>query len=283
MILTGLSGSGKSEAIHALEDLGYFCVDNLPSILIPTLADLTALTGGVRAKTAVVVDIREGKFLSQFPKVFKQLQADTSLGVRLIFLEATDSALLRRFSETRRPHPLARQRSPREGIRMERKRLAKIRRLADQIIDTSNMTLHELRRSFLDITRARSQTKLVMTLLSFGFKYGNPVDADLLLDVRFLPNPYFVPSLRDKTGRSKAVREFLCGHPETEECLSKLEEFLRFLIPRYVAEGKSHLTVAIGCTGGRHRSVTVTEALMKRLKSVKAVRLRARHRDVRAD
>ena len=283
VILTGLSGSGKSQAIHSLEDLGYFCVDNLPSILIPTLADLTALTGGVRAKTAVVVDIREGKFLSQFPKVFKQLQADTSLGVRLIFLEATDSALLRRFSETRRPHPLARQRSPREGIRMERKRLAKIRRLADQIIDTSNMTVHELRRSFLDLTRARSQTKLVMTLLSFGFKYGNPVDADLLLDVRFLPNPYFVPSLRDKTGRSKAVREFLCGHPETEECLSKLEEFLRFLIPRYVAEGKSHLTVAIGCTGGRHRSVTVTEALMKRLKSVKAVRLRARHRDVRAD
>ena len=283
VILTGLSGSGKSQAIHALEDLGYFCVDNLPSILIPTLADLTALTGGVRAKTAVVVDIREGRFLSQFPKVFKQLQADTSLGVRLIFLEATDSALLRRFSETRRPHPLARQRSPREGIRMERKRLAKIRRLADQIIDTSNMTVHELRRSFLDLTRARSQTKLVMTLLSFGFKYGNPVDADLLLDVRFLPNPYFVPSLRDKTGRSKAVREFLCGHPETEECLSKLEEFLRFLIPRYVAEGKSHLTVAIGCTGGRHRSVTVTEALMKRLKSVKAVRLRARHRDVRAD
>ena len=167
VILTGLSGSGKSQAIHALEDLGYFCVDNLPSTLIPTLANLTALTGGVRAKTAVVVDIREGKFLSQFPKVFKELQADTSLGVRLIFLEATDSALLRRFSETRRPHPLARQRSPREGIRMERKRLAKIRRLADQIIDTSNMTVHELRRSFLDLTRARSQTKLVMTLLSF--------------------------------------------------------------------------------------------------------------------
>ncbi|MBE55773.1 MAG: RNase adapter RapZ [Acidobacteria bacterium] len=283
VILTGLSGSGKSQAIHALEDLGYFCVDNLPSTLIPTLADLTALTGGVRAKTAVVVDIREGKFLSQFPKVFKQLQADTSLGVRLIFLEATDSALLRRFSETRRPHPLARLRSPREGIRMERKRLAKIRRLADQIIDTSNMTVHELRRSFLDLTRARSQTKLVMTLLSFGFKYGNPVDADLLLDVRFLPNPHFVPSLRAKTGRSKAVREFLCGHPETKECLLKLEEFLRFLIPKYVSEGKSHLTVAIGCTGGRHRSVTITEALMKRLKSVKEVRLRTRHRDVRAD
>jgi len=283
VILTGLSGSGKSQAIHALEDLGYFCVDNLPSTLIPTLANLTALTGGVRAKTAVVVDIREGKFLSQFPKVFKELQADTSLGVRLIFLEATDSALLRRFSETRRPHPLARQRSPREGIRMERKRLAKIRRLADQIIDTSNMTVHELRRSFLDLTRARSQTKLVMTLLSFGFKYGNPVDADLILDVRFLPNPHFVPSLRAKTGRSKAVRDFLCGHPETKESLLKLEEFLRFLIPKYVAEGKSHLTVAIGCTGGRHRSVTITEALMKRLKSVKDVRLRTRHRDVRAD
>ncbi|HJO17702.1 MAG TPA: RNase adapter RapZ [Vicinamibacterales bacterium] len=283
VILTGLSGSGKSQAIHALEDLGYFCVDNLPSTLIPTLANLTALAGGVRAKTAVVVDIREGKFLSQFPKVFKELQADTSLGLRLIFLEATDSALLRRFSETRRPHPLARQRSPREGIRMERKRLAKIRRLADQIIDTSNMTVHELRRSFLDLTRARSQTKLVMTLLSFGFKYGNPVDADLLLDVRFLPNPHFVPSLRAKTGRSKAVREFLCGHHETKESLLKLEEFLRFLIPKYVAEGKSHLTVAIGCTGGRHRSVTIAEALMKRLKSIKEVRLRTRHRDVRAD
>jgi UPF0042 nucleotide-binding protein len=283
VVLTGLSGSGKSQAIHALEDLGYFCVDNLPSTLIPTLANLTALTGGFRAKTAVVVDVREGKFLSKFPRVFKQLQADSSLGVRLIFLEANDSALLRRFSETRRPHPLARHRAPREGIRLERKRLATIRRLADQIIDTSNMTVHELRRTFLELTRARSQTKLVMTLLSFGFKYGNPVDADLLLDVRFLPNPHFVASLRAKTGRSKAVKEFLYSHAETKEVLTKIEEFLRFLVPKYVAEGKSHLTVAIGCTGGRHRSVTITEVLLKQLKSLKGVRLRIRHRDVRSE
>tara|TARA_B100000749_G_scaffold29490_1_gene20649 strand:+ start:639 stop:1526 length:888 start_codon:yes stop_codon:yes gene_type:complete len=282
VVLTGLSGSGKSQAIHALEDLGYFCVDNLPSTLIPTLANLTALTGGIRAKTAVVVDVREGKFLSQFPEVFRKLQADSSLGVRLIFLEANDSALLRRFSETRRPHPLARHRAPREGIRLERKRLATIRRLADKIIDTSNMTVHELRRTFLELTRARSQTKLVMTLLSFGFKYGNPVDADLLLDVRFLPNPHFVPSLRAKTGRSLAVKQFLYGHTETMEFLAKSEEFLRFLVPKYVAEGKSHLTVAIGCTGGRHRSVTISEVLKKRLKSLKDVRLRIKHRDVRA-
>ena len=278
-IVTGLSGSGKTQAIHALEDLGYFCVDNLPTTLIPTLADLMAQAGGVRTKTAVVVDVREGKFLSQFPKVFKKLRADPDIAAWLIFLESNDDALLRRFSETRRPHPLAHGRSPRDGIQEERRRLNGIRRLADEIIDTSDMTVHELRQTFLKLIQGASKAKLVMTLLSFGFKFGNPVEADLVFDVRFLPNPHFVPALRAQTGRSRAVKEFVDRHRATTVFLDKTEDLLRFLVPQYVAEGKSHLTVAIGCTGGRHRSVAVAEALAEVLRAG-AREVNVQHRDV---
>jgi UPF0042 nucleotide-binding protein len=278
VVLTGLSGSGKSQAIRALEDLGYFCVDNLPTTLIPTLAKL-ALRGDL-GKVAIVVDVREGNFLSSFPKVFKRLRVMRGLNPVLIFLEADDSALVRRFSETRRPHPLAPKRSAAEGIREERARMAAIREMADEIVDTSAMTVHELRRFFMNLTRDRAQPGLVVTVLSFGYKHGVPLDADLMFDVRCLPNPHFVPELKAKTGRDRAVVRFMEADVPTGEFIKRLEDYLRFVVPHYVAEGKSYLTVAIGCTGGRHRSVMIADRLQKALAGVGGVRVRVRHRDI---
>ena len=280
IVLTGLSGSGKSHAIRALEDLGYFCVDNLPTTLIPTLAKLSLRAGGDIEKVAIVVDVREGGFLSSFPKIFRQLRKMPRLNPILIFLEASHAALVRRFSETRRPHPLAPDRSVTEGIRDERQRLNLIRALADKIVDTSDMTVHELRHFFLGLSRDRSSSRLVITLLSFGFKHGVPVDADLVFDVRCLPNPHFVPTLRRRTGRDKAVADFLERDPSTREFMDRLEDYLRFVIPCYIAEGKSYLTIAIGCTGGRHRSVMIAERLRKGLGDLGAARVRVRHRDL---
>ena len=280
IVLTGLSGSGKSQAIRALEDLGYFCVDNLPTTLIPTLAKLSLRAGGDIEKVAIVVDVREGEFLSSFPKIFRQLRKMPRLNPILIFLEASHAALVRRFSETRRPHPLAPDRSVTEGIRDERTRLNGIRDMADEIVDTSDMTVHELRHFFMGLSRDRSSARLVITLLSFGFKHGVPVDADLMFDVRCLPNPYFVPTLRRRTGRDKAVVDFLERDPATREFMDRLEAYLRFVIPFYIAEGKSYLTIAIGCTGGRHRSVMLAERLRRGLGDLSVARLRVRHRDL---
>src|SRR4051812_35593021 len=210
IVLTGLSGSGKSQAIRALEDLGYFCVDNLPTTLIPTLAKLSLRAGGDIEKVAIVVDVREGGLLSSFPKIFRQLRKMPRLNPILIFLEASHNALVRRFSETRRPHPLAQDRSVSEGIRDERARLNVIRSLADEIVDTSDMTVHELRQFFMGLSRDRAASaRLVMTVLSFGYKHGVPVDADLVFDARCLPNPHFVPTLRRRTGRDRAVAAFM--------------------------------------------------------------------------
>lgn len=281
IVLTGLSGAGKSQAIRALEDLGYFCVDNLPITLLPTLAELTLRAGSDIARAAVVVDIREGALLTQFPKIYRQLQATPGLEPRLIFLEASDAALVRRFSETRRPHPLAPDRSAAEGIDEERRQLRPIRRMADQIIDTTAMTVHDLRRGFQALSRAgAAQAPLVVTVLSFGFKHGIPVDADLLFDVRFLPNPHFVPGLRPFSGKDGPVVRFLEQAEATNEFLEHTTNLLRFLLPQYISEGKSYLTVGIGCTGGRHRSVAIAEALRKRLSKIKGVRIRAKHRDI---
>jgi UPF0042 nucleotide-binding protein len=278
IVLTGLSGSGKSQAIRALEDLGYFCVDNLPTTLIPTLARLT--TRGDIEKVAIVVDVREGSFLSSFPKIFRQMRKMKRLNPVLIFLEASNTALVRRFSETRRPHPLAPGRSASEGIRDERARMGVIRDMADEIIDTSDMTVHELRRFFMSLSRDRARSSLVITILSFGYKHGVPVDADLVFDVRCLPNPHFVPALRRRTGRDRAVAAFIEKDASTREFIEKLEDYLRFVVPHYVSEGKSYLTVAIGCTGGRHRSVMIAERLRRALTSVGGARVRVRHRDV---
>ena len=278
IVLTGLSGSGKSQAIRALEDLGYFCVDNLPTTLIPTLAKLS-IRGNLE-KVAIVVDVREGNFLSSFSKIFRRLRRMRRLNPVLIFLEASNTALVRRFSETRRPHPLARDRSASEGIRDERVRMTAIREMADEIVDTSDMTVHELRQFFMGLSRNRSRATLVVTILSFGYKLGVPVEADLMFDARCLPNPYFVPALRRRTGRDRAVAAFMERDDSTREFIDRLEGYLRYVLPQYVAEGKSYLTVAIGCTGGRHRSVMIAERLRRVLTNVDGTRVRVRHRDI---
>ena len=280
IILTGLSGSGKSQAIRALEDLGYFCVDNLPTTLIPTLAKLSLRAGGDIAKVAIVVDVREGGFLSSFPRVFRQLRKTRRLNPVLIFLEASHAALLRRFSETRRPHPLAQNRSLTEGLRDERARLNVIRAMADEIVDTSDMTVHELRHFFMGLARERTRARLVITLLSFGYKHGVPLDADLVFDVRCLPNPHFVPTLRRRTGRDRAVVAFMEKDASSREFMDRLEDYLRYVVPYYIAEGKSYLTVAIGCTGGRHRSVMIAERLKRAFADIEGARVRVRHRDI---
>jgi UPF0042 nucleotide-binding protein len=280
IVLTGLSGSGKSQAIRALEDLGYFCVDNLPTSLIPTLATLS-LRGGDIDKVAIVVDVREKNMLASFPKVFKKLRKMRRLNPLLIFLEASHDTLVRRFSETRRPHPLAHNRSVTEGIREERTAMQPIRKLADEIIDTSDMTVHELRQFFMSLSRDRGPKKLVVTVLSFGYKHGLPVDADLAFDVRCLPNPHFVPTLRKRTGLDRAVVAFMERDESAREFMNRLEDYVKYVVPHYIAEGKSYLTVAIGCTGGRHRSVMIAERLKKALANIPGVAVRVRHRDVR--
>ena len=280
VILTGLSGSGKTQAIRALEDLGYFCIDNLPTQLIPTMADLSTREGTDLDKVAIVADIREGGFLSQFPRIYRRLKAQPRVNPTLIFLEASHSALVRRFSETRRPHPLAPDRSVAEGIKEEREKLNAIRSMADLVLDTSNLTVHELREIFMRMSRdGRPKAEMIVNVVSFGFKHGVPVDADLVFDVRCLPNPYFVDNLRLLTGRDKPVERYMRKHPATLDFIDKLTSFLKFALPHYVQEGKSYLTVAIGCTGGRHRSVMIAEALKKSLGEVKGVRLRVKHRD----
>jgi UPF0042 nucleotide-binding protein len=245
---------------------------------MPTLAKLSVR--GEIEKVAIVVDVREGRFLSSFPDVFRRLREMRDLNPVLIFLEASSSTLLRRFSETRRPHPMAPNRSPSEGIRDERAHMAAIRAMADEIIDTSDMTVHELRQFFMGLSRDRSRAGLVVTMLSFGFKHGVPLDADLMFDVRCLPNPHFVRTLRHRTGRDRAVAVFMERDESTRDFIKRLEEYLTFAVPCYVAEGKSYLTIAIGCTGGRHRSVMIAERLRRALATVNGVRVRVRHRDI---
>jgi UPF0042 nucleotide-binding protein len=284
VVLTGLSGAGKSQALRALEDLGFFCVDNLPVALVPTLAELTLRAGSAFTRAAVIVDIREGALLRQFPAVFRRLHAMEGLHPVLIFLDAREKALVRRYSETRRPHPLAPAGSAIEGIRAERKRLAPIRKLADQIVDTTDMTVHELRQAFLAISRGGARARgPVVTIQSFGFKHGLPVDADLVFDVRFLPNPHFVPALRGKTGRDREVVRFLDQAPETHEFLARVTALLAFLLPQYAKEGKSYVTVAVGCTGGKHRSVALAESMKRELGALEGIRLRVRHRDIASE
>ncbi|MFL6280021.1 MAG: RNase adapter RapZ [Vicinamibacterales bacterium] len=281
VVLTGLSGSGKSQAIRALEDLGYFCVDNLPVTLLPMLAELTLRAGTEISRAAVVVDVREGKMLREFPGVYRRLKARKNLNPVLIFLEAKEPALVRRFSETRRPHPLAPDRSAIEGIREEREAMRAIRKLADHVVDTTEMTVHELRHVFTGVASGSTPgSHLVVTILSFGFKHGIPVDSDLLFDVRFLPNPHFVPALRPYTGRDQEVVRYLDRSKATHEFLDHTLNLLKFLIPQYAHEGKTYLTIGIGCTGGRHRSVAIAEALRKGLAGIAGVRLRVKHRDI---
>ena len=281
VVVTGLSGAGKSHAIRAFEDLGYFCVDNLPIALMETFADLSLSSAGAPRRAAVVIDVREGQHLVRFPAIYRSLKKRFGGQLRLIFLEAGDRALLRRFSETRRPHPLSAAGSVAESVDQEREILLPIRRLADRVVDTSALTVHELRRRIFEVTGdSGGAGPLGVTLLSFGFRHGVPADADLMFDVRFLPNPHFVPSLRRWSGRNPSVSRYVLKSPESKRFLALTERLLRFLLPEYVEEGKAYLTIAVGCTGGRHRSVAITQALANRLKTVKGVQIRVRHRDV---
>ena len=279
VVLTGLSGSGKSEAIKALEDLGYFCVDNLPASLMGTFADMLSRRNRPISRAAVVVDMRDPQFLRQFPAALRGIRRRKTLGAVLIFLEASDAALVRRFSETRRPHPIGTDQVL-DGILQEREHLEPVKQLADKVFDTSDLTVHELRRGFMDLSRQGPEKQLVVTLVSFGYKHGIPLEADLLLDVRFLPNPHFVPALRPLTGRDRRVREYVNKVEATGMFLDKTSDLLGFLIPQYSSEGKSYLTVGIGCTGGRHRSVAIADQLRRRLPRLEGIRLRVKHRDI---
>jgi UPF0042 nucleotide-binding protein len=284
LVVTGLSGAGKTHAIRALEDLGYYCVDNLPTPLIPVLADLALREDSENPKVAVVVDVREPRFIREFPKVWKRLADTRDLHPMLVFLEASDATLLRRYSETRRPHPVAPDRPIAEALATERDMLRPIRQMADEIVDTSDLTVHELRQVFQALARDRGErAPLIVTFQSFGYKHGVPIDADLVFDCRFLPNPHFVPGLRAKTGRDKAVVTYMRRSAATRDFNQRLAAFLRYVVPHYVAEGKAYLTVAIGCTGGRHRSVYLAEMLKKDLGTVKNITTRARHRDLARD
>jgi RNase adapter protein RapZ len=281
LVVTGMSGAGKSHAIRALEDLGYYCVDNLPTPLIPVMADLSLRHDVDNPLMAVVVDVRERGFVQQFPPVWRALSARKSLRPVLVFLEASDAVLLRRFSESRRPHPLAPDRPVAEALAEERRVLAPIRRQADEIIDTSDFTVHELRQLLQSIAReGNARAPLIVTFQSFGFKHGVPLDADLVFDCRFLPNPHFVSGLRRKTGKDRAVVQYMTKYPITGDFERRLESFLEYVVPHYVAEGKTYLTVAIGCTGGRHRSVYLAELLKRRLGKLPRVTTRVRHRDL---
>jgi len=261
VIITGLSGAGKSYAIKSFEDMGFFCVDNLPTTLIPTFADLIARSGQTIRRVALGVDVREGEYLPHLLDAIRELRT-RSHAVEVLFLEAGEEALVRRYHETRRRHPLAADGNVLEGIRAERKAMSNLREIADRIVDTSVLTVHQLKERLVELYGApKARVGLATSLVSFGFKHGVPFDADLVFDVRFLPNPHFVPALRALDGRVPHVREFIMRDAESQALLEHLKEFLKFLLPRYEREGKAYLTVAVGCTGGRHRSVTLAEEL----------------------
>jgi UPF0042 nucleotide-binding protein len=277
VILTGLSGSGKSTVLKAFEDMGYYCVDNLPVELIPIFAELHAAGESDFSRAALLVDAREGLQLEKLPGLLKHLRREHP--IILVFIEAHEDALLRRYSETRRPHPLGKDFSVRESLNHERALLEPIRKLADVVIDTSQFNVHELRHFINARFKSESAAPLLVSLVSFGYKFGVPTDADLVFDVRFLPNPHFVPKLRRFTGKDPKVRRYIQSFPQTGEFLRRIQGLLAFLIPHYVEEGKSYLTIAFGCTGGKHRSVMMAEWLEKAL-GRKRFATRVVHRDI---
>jgi RNase adapter protein RapZ len=282
VIITGLSGSGMSSATNAFEDLGYFCVDNLPTTMLPTFARLVTGVSGEKgiARAALVIDIREGSFLADFGEQLAALRA-TGHGVYVLFLEASDDVLQHRFSETRRPHPADNGQGLLQAIGAERAAMARVRSEADQIIDSSDHTVHTLRSHLLErFSPDRKGGPMRVQVLSFGHKFGNPGDLELLFDVRHLPNPHFVPELRPLSGHDKRVVKYLRSQPEVEETLNRFSDLLDYLLPLYKREGKSYVTVGIGCTGGRHRSVMVANALTRRLQTG-GFDARVVHRDVR--
>jgi RNase adapter protein RapZ len=276
VVITGMSGSGKSTAIRALEDVGFFCIDNLPVLLLPKLTELAG--GGQFAHLAIVVDAREGIFLHEAPRVLDEVRR-VGHHVEVLFLDASDDSLIRRFSETRRRHPLAPQGTVAEGLHAERLRLKDLRELADQVIDSSVLNVHDLKRMVQGRFNPEPTNGPALSVMSFGFRHGVPPQADLVLDVRFLPNPYFVPELKGLTGQDARVASYVLDRDETRQFMDKVVDLCRFLFPRYQKEGKAYLTVALGCTGGKHRSVAIAEALRERLAGDQT-RVQLWHRDV---
>ena len=278
IIITGLSGSGKGTFLRALEDRGFFCVDNLPLSLLGKFHELIAKSQDEGTKAAMVIDVREGETLSDFPEVYRDLKQNPSPQMSLWFLEASDAVLVRRFSETRRPHPLDPNLPVLEAIALERELLAPIRDMADHVLDTSRLTIHELRHHAVRLFEEREAQHLLVSLVSFGFKYGVPIDSDLVFDVRFLPNPNFVPELKPYTGADPKVAEYMNSHEATHKFLEHVCAFIDFLLPQYEAEGKSYVTISVGCTGGRHRSVFIANAIAKHVQDGK-YRVKVSHRD----
>jgi RNase adapter protein RapZ len=279
VIITGMSGAGRSYAIKCLEDLGYFCVDNLPTTLIPTFAELCTHSNRDIRLIALGVDIREGEYLAHLLETLAELRAQGHKP-EVLFLEAADETLVRRYQETRRRHPLAGEGSVLEGIRAERRTLSNLRESADRIIDTTGLSVHQLKERLIEgYGTQRTRDALTVSLMSFGFKHGAPYDADLVFDVRFLPNPHFVDSLKRLDGRDTAVEKFVMSFEESRTLLAKIEDLLQFLLPLYQREGKAYLTVALGCTGGRHRSVTLVELLRRSLEGMGLSPV-VRHRDL---
>ncbi|EOS74554.1 hypothetical protein C817_04613 [Dorea sp. 5-2] len=284
VIVTGMSGAGKSTALKMLEDVGYFCVDNLPVPLIPKMADLLRVPGSELNKAALGVDIRSGESLAEMAKVMEELDA-AGMKYEILFLESSDGVLIKRYKETRRFHPLAgNDGRVDEGIRKERERIAFLRKKADYLIDTSHMLTRELKAELNKIfVRNKEYKNLYISVLSFGFKYGIPADADLVFDVRFLPNPYYIEELRPKSGNDREVRDYVMKNRKAEEFLDKMTDLVEFLIPNYVQEGKTQLVIAIGCTGGKHRSVTLANGLFEALSRNENYGIRIEHRDIGKD
>jgi UPF0042 nucleotide-binding protein len=276
VIITGMSGSGKASVLKAFEDLGYYCVDNLPVELIPEFAELAMQSREIR-RTALVVDVREGAKLEKLPAILKSVRR--TIPTRVVFLEASDAVLLRRFSETRRPHPLGMDAPVKASLKTERRHLGAIRRLADLVIDTSKFNVHELRAHINERFHEESPGKsILVSCVSFGFRQGVPEDSDLVFDVRFLPNPHFVPEFRPLTGRHPRVAKYIRSFPQTQEFISRISDLLVYLLPHYIREGKSYLTIAFGCTGGQHRSVMIAEDVGKHLRRA-GYRVKVVHRD----
>jgi RNase adapter protein RapZ len=276
VVITGLSGSGKASALKAFEDLGYYCVDNLPVGLIPGFADLVKQSAEIE-KAALVADIREGEQLRKLPAIIRSLRKQ--LNTTVIFLEAADDSLLRRFSETRRPHPLGKDSTVKNALSKERRMLQPIRAQADLVVDTSKFTVHELRSHITSkFTSGSTDKDILISVVSFGYKSGVPNDSDLVFDVRFLPNPHFVAKFRPLTGRHPQVAKYIRSFPQTQEFIARISDLLVYLIPHYVREGKSYLTIAFGCTGGQHRSVMIAEEVKKRL-AKPGYRVKVIHRD----
>jgi UPF0042 nucleotide-binding protein len=277
IIITGLSGSGKGSVLRALEDAGYYSVDNLPIELMPKFAELARDSPTVRC-AALVVDIREGAGLKRFPAIYNQIRR--SIPTRLLFLEADDATLVRRFSETRRPHPLGTDRSVQKSVLYERRKLGPIRALADVIIDTSKFNVHDLRETIMEKFRGeREESKIMVYITSFGYRHGVPADSDLVFDVRFLPNPNYIPEFKKLTGRNPRVARYIRSFPQTTEFIQRISDLLIYLLPHYIHEGKSYLTISFGCTGGHHRSVMIAEQIHKSLAQV-GYRAKIQHRDV---